>query len=875
MGERRGPSRWWATAALIPLVPFLLIGRYVDSEYLPRLYFAGDPCRWLLAARDATDSVEFCNDGMIVLAAPDLADQRMALLLDLAFAATFAVVGYLLLTAGHRHWAPLRRRGDRWLWSKMPWIAVVAGTLDLIETSGQLIWLDDATPPTVATHLIAAIAWWKWAAYLLAFVGWFGLVIGPIAAGAVRPGMTRLLGDEPQPPAKDPVDERYAGEQTVDEQTVDEQPDGSAESTASDVLGITASGGGIRSASVVLGALRGLSRDGTFQRARWLHAVSGGGFAAGGWRASSLPCDDIELFEPDHPWMRSVKARLRYLDNGFGSLLGGIVGVIVRTVIVFGSVVWAAMLTGWVVGWSTGSWAVVPGFSNKERVVDGEVVAAMAFSDVVSWRQVLPGALPAALGLVVLAASLLSADPSLRRRARSVAVAVGGLGLALLIALVGLPVAIWAGRDVMSIISGEAETNVTILGVVTGAGLAAAVWRVLKSELTKRWSRLGGVFLLVGMFAFAGKVADDRANLDGVFAGLWVPVIGIVWLVATDLIPSHRLTLNGIYRKRLAGTFLLTAETDETHGAGLRVPMTYWGEPTWEGYVGARGPELVLCGTAQSTVTQHGGLPALGFAFSPVAMSLYDETSGLPAARYIPGSSWQGFPRRWTVSRSMALAGAAFSSAMGRQSFGSTNSLLAAVNLRLGMWVPNPNRRTWFAEEHPPPRVHLGYFAKELFNRYDPDDDAFVYVTDGGHRDNLGLVEQLRERPDRIIVLDASGDRRGSFATLRQAIALADIELNVQIDLEWDPITWPEHDVPTDCATTGTATFRDGSEHVTRLVYAKAQISDSAPHDLRLAAGRDLKFPDYSTGDQFLTPEQFDDLVALGEHLATRITRLL
>jgi hypothetical protein len=202
--------------------------------------------------------------------------------------------------------------------------------------------------------------------------------------------------------------------------------------------------------------------------------------------------------------------------------------------------------------------------------------------------------------------------------------------------------------------------------------------------------------------------------------------------------------------------------------------------------------------------------------------------------------------------------------------------LLAAVNFRLGMWVPNPKRADWFVDDHRSPRVHLGYFAKELFNRYDPDDDAFLYVADGGHRDNLGLVEQLRERPDRIIILDASGDRPGGFGTMHGAIELADVELNVQVDIDWGPVEWQEREVPRDCVTIGVATFRDDARpgmppHCTQLIYAKAQISDTAPAELRQFAAANPPFPDYSTGDQFLTEIEFDQLVAMGQHLGLRI----
>ena len=80
--------------------------------------------------------------------------------------------------------------------------------------------------------------------------------------------------------------------------------------------------------------------------------------------------------------------------------------------------------------------------------------------------------------------------------------------------------------------------------------------------------------------------------------------------------------------------------------------------------------------------------------------------------------------------------------------------------------------------------MHLGYLLKELFNRYHPDRDAFVYVADGGHRENLGLVELLRERPDVVFCVDASGDRPQSFQTLAEAIELARVELGIDIDLD-------------------------------------------------------------------------------------------
>ncbi len=64
---------------------------------------------------------------------------------------------------------------------------------------------------------------------------------------------------------------------------------------------------------------------------------------------------------------------------------------------------------------------------------------------------------------------------------------------------------------------------------------------------------------------------------------------------------------------------------------------------------------------------------------------------------------------------------------------------------------------------------------------------TWMYVTDGGHYDNLGLVEALRRGAASIVVLDASGDKADTWTTLGGAIALARSDAGVEIEL--DPTT--------------------------------------------------------------------------------------
>ena len=57
------------------------------------------------------------------------------------------------------------------------------------------------------------------------------------------------------------------------------------------------------------------------------------------------------------------------------------------------------------------------------------------------------------------------------------------------------------------------------------------------------------------------------------------------------------------------------------------------------------------------------------------------------------------------------------------------------------------------------PRPRPRYLLKELLG-WNSVNDKYLYVTDGGHYENLGLVELLRRGCTKIYCLDASG-RRG------------------------------------------------------------------------------------------------------------------
>jgi len=212
--------------------------------------------------------------------------------------------------------------------------------------------------------------------------------------------------------------------------------------------------------------------------------------------------------------------------------------------------------------------------------------------------------------------------------------------------------------------------------------------------------------------------------------------------------------------------------------------------------------------------------------------------------------------------------------------------LMALANLRLGVWVPNPRWVAETDEDTPLPRkfakARASYLFKELLGR-NRIDDRYLYVSDGGHYENLGLVELLRRGCTEIYCLDASGvgGDGAEFKTLGDAIALARSELNVEIEFSGKKGENPEELTPPQEPKSGkddplakrdvvTATIRypPGPDRepgpVGKLVYVRNTMTGKAPWDVRAHHESDPRFPNNPTVDQLYTDQKFEAYRALG-----------
>src|SRR6202023_3783628 len=95
-------------------------------------------------------------------------------------------------------------------------------------------------------------------------------------------------------------------------------------------------------------------------------------------------------------------------------------------------------------------------------------------------------------------------------------------------------------------------------------------------------------------------------------------------------------------------------------------------------------------------------------------------------------------------------------------------------------WLGNPGR----AGDH---TFHLGYpessvrpIIDEAFGLTN-DTSPYVYLSDGGHFENLGLYEMVRRRCRLIVLVDAGCDPNFAFEDLGNAVRKIYIDLGIRI----------------------------------------------------------------------------------------------
>ena len=242
-------------------------------------------------------------------------------------------------------------------------------------------------------------------------------------------------------------------------------------------------------------------------------------------------------------------------------------------------------------------------------------------------------------------------------------------------------------------------------------------------------------------------------------------------------------------------------------------------------------------------------------SFTATALHCGNSTLGFrPASVYGGGI---------TLGTAVALSGAAASPNMGYHSSPVVGFIMALFNARLGAWLGNPGKPGALAWKLGGPQVALRPMLKEAMGQT-TDQSKFVYLSDGGHFENLGLYEMVRRRCRLIVVLDSGCDPDFTFDDLGNALRKIRIDFGIPIDFD-DEFTSPLRKRQRRCAiaTIGYSNV-DGPGEDGRLIYIKPMLRGTEPPDVQSYAAAHPAFPHQSTAEQWFNESQTESHRLLG-----------
>lgn len=235
--------------------------------------------------------------------------------------------------------------------------------------------------------------------------------------------------------------------------------------------------------------------------------------------------------------------------------------------------------------------------------------------------------------------------------------------------------------------------------------------------------------------------------------------------------------------------------------------------------------------------------------------------------------------RAISLGTSMAISGAAASPNMGYYSSPIVTFLLAVFNVRLGWWLGNPGTAGNQTYQKAGPAFAARPLIEETLGLTD-DENPYIYLSDGGHFENLGLYEMVRRRCHLIVASDASGDDGFAYDDLSNAVEKVRVDLGIPININFSniPIYPPNaEDFSAEearyCAiarisysTVDGDDARDGL-----LIYIKPTLYGKEPIDIIHYWKENPTFPHQSTANQFFSEKQFESYRTLGFYIGHRV----
>lgn len=137
-----------------------------------------------------------------------------------------------------------------------------------------------------------------------------------------------------------------------------------------------------------------------------------------------------------------------------------------------------------------------------------------------------------------------------------------------------------------------------------------------------------------------------------------------------------------------------------------------------------------------------------------------------------------------------------------------------------------------------------------------------MYVSDGGHYDNLGLMTLFRARCKTIWCIDASPDTGGTAAELRRVLDLAQAELGVRHDLDLSGFAVADNGLYGTTFAAGNVAYADSV--TAELFVVKLGLTAYSSSQLKEYRNVDRGFPHHKTLRQWYARARMESYRDLG-----------
>jgi hypothetical protein len=420
------------------------------------------------------------------------------------------------------------------------------------------------------------------------------------------------------------------------------------------------------------------------------------------------------------------------------------------------------------------------------------------------------------------------------------------------------------------------------------------------AALVGPYAFIAGLLLLVAALAEVVFRKADAAGAWSLFIAYIVP-FAVCWLFASR-VDINEFSLHAFYRNRLARCYLGASNIPRhpNRFTGFDVndaetPMSALLPDKPEPY---HGPFPIFCTALNLTFGEDLAWQerkAASFIFTPL-YSGYDVP--WTEARRESQLRFNGFVKTETyaypkpgihMATATAISGAAVSPNMGYHTSAATAFLMTVFGVRLGWWLLNPRLLTEDGTKlgpeprmmpqlrskypWPSPRFALAQLADELFGRAN-DTKKYVYLSDGGHFDNMGLYELVRRRCRYIVICDSEADGGLAFSGIGMAIRKCRIDFGAEIALDLSAL---EHAKDSQYSTAhcvvGTITYPEKPTTPGYVVYIKSSLTGDEPADVMNYKKEDSAFPHDSTLNQWFSESQFESYRRLGHHIAYSVLK--